>query len=103
MAEDTFLTPPNHPSLKKIEGLSAQKDAFYFKPTEESSVSKIIDKFNHKIAKGGGKTLAKLLKLGKPSLVKPINNLFNTTIDATFQSKLRMLKLQLYTRKTTQC
>ena len=51
-----------------------------FKLTDESSVSKIIDESNPKKATGEDKISVKLVKLGKPSLVKPITNLINTMI-----------------------
>jgi hypothetical protein len=44
-------------------------------------VSKVIDKFNVKKATGVDKISVKLLKLGKPSLVNPITNLINISID----------------------
>jgi hypothetical protein len=49
--------------------------------TNENFVSKVIDKFNVKKATGVDKISVKLLKLGKPSLVNPITNLINISID----------------------
>ena len=80
MVKIIFLTPQNHPSLKKIEELNLINDPFEFKHTDEKAVSKIIDKFNPKKATGGDKISVKLLKLGKPALVTPITNLINSTI-----------------------
>ena len=52
-----------------------------FVHTNETFVSKVIDKFNVKKATGVDKISVKLLKLGKPSLVNPITNLINISID----------------------
>ena len=40
IGKNYIFDPQNYPSLKKIEELSAKKDAFNFKPTDESNVSK---------------------------------------------------------------
>ena len=49
---------------------------------------KMINNSKLKNATGGDKILTKLLKLGKPTLVKPIANFINTTIGAsTFLSR----------------
>ena len=104
IGKNYVFDPQNHPSLKKIEGFNL-KNAFDFKPTDESSVSKINDKFNLKKATDEDKISTILLKLDKPSLVNPIINLINKTIRAnSFLSKLKKtLKFHLNTRKTTQC
>ena len=94
IGKDYMFDPKDHPSLNKIKELNLKKDAFSFKLTDESSVSKIIDKFNPKKATGGDKISVKLLKLGKPSLLKPITTLINTTISAsTFPSKLKQAQV----------
>ena len=52
--------------------------------------SNAFDKSIKMAATGGDKISVKLQKLDKPSLVKPITNLINTTISAsTFPSKLK--------------
>ena len=100
IGKDYMFDPKDHPSLNKIKELNLKKDAFSFKLTDESSVSKIIDKFNPKKATGGDKISVKLLKLGKPSLVKPITTLINTTISAsTFPSKLKQAQVTPLNKK----
>ena len=94
IGKDYTFNPQNHPSLTKIEELNLQKDAFEFKLTDENTVSKIIDKFNPKKATGADKISVKLLKLGKPSLVKPLTNLINISINAnSFPSKLKQAQV----------
>ena len=94
IGKNYMFDPKDHPSLNKIKELNLKKGAFSFKLTYESSVSNIIVQFNPKKAKGGDKISVKLLKLGKPSLVKPIANLINTTISAsTFPSKIKKAQL----------
>ena len=94
IGKDYTFNPQNHPSLKKIEELNLQKDAFEFKLTDENTVSKIIDKFNPKKATGADKISVKLLKLGKPSLVKPLTNFINISINAnSFPSKLKQAQV----------
>ena len=45
IGKDYMFDPKDHPSLNKIKELNSKKDAFSFKLVDESSVSKIIDKF----------------------------------------------------------
>ena len=52
-----------HPSLQKIEDKNFAKNSFEFKSTNETFVSKVIDKFNVKKATGVDKISVKLMKL----------------------------------------
>ena len=89
IGKDYMFDPKDQPRFNKIKELNLKKDAFSFKLTDESCVSKIIDRFNPKKATDGAKISVKLLKLGKRSLVKPTTNLISTTISAsTFPSIL---------------
>jgi hypothetical protein len=80
IGKDYIFDEKNHPSLKKIEEHNFEKNAFEFVHTNETFVSKIIDKINVKKATDVDKISVKL-KLGKPSLVNPIANLITITID----------------------
>ena len=61
-----------------IDAKQFEKDAFEFKPTDQATVSKIVDKFNPKKATGADKISVKLLKLTKDTKVEPITDLINT-------------------------
>ena len=63
-----------------INGKQFQKDSFEFKPTNQETVTKVIDKFNPKKATGADKISVKLLKLTKNTLAEPITDLINTSI-----------------------
>ena len=55
IGKNYVFDPPNHPSLKKIEELNSKKDSFEFKQTDENTVFKTTDNFNHKKATGADK------------------------------------------------
>ena len=64
-----------------IDDKQFEKDAFEFKPTEQETVSKLIDKLNPpKKATGADKISVKLLKLTKNTIVEPITKLINHSI-----------------------
>ena len=48
IGKDYVFNPSDDPSLKMIDAKQFEKDAFEFKPTDQETVSKIIDKFNPK-------------------------------------------------------
>ena len=53
----------DHPSLRMIDAKHFEKDAFEFKPTDQETVSKLINKFNHKKAQVLKKYLSKYWSL----------------------------------------
>ena len=63
-----------------IDAKQFEKDAFEFKRTDQETVSKIIDKFNPKMATGANKISVKLQKLTKDTIVEPITDHINTPI-----------------------
>ena len=65
IGKDYVFNPQDHPSLKMIDEKQFQKDSFEFKPTNQETVTKVIDKFNPKKATGADKISVKLLKLKK--------------------------------------
>ena len=83
IGKNYVFDPQSHPSLKKTEEFNIKKDSFEFKLKDEITVSKIIDKFDPKKATRADKISVKLLKLGKPALLKPITNLINTTFSSS--------------------
>ena len=60
--------------MQKIEDKNFVINSFEFKSTNETFVSKVIDKFNVKKATDVDKISVKLMKLGKISLLKIITN-----------------------------
>ena len=55
IGKDNVFNPSDHPSLKMLDGKQFEKDAFESKPTDQETVSKIINKFNPKNATGADK------------------------------------------------
>ncbi len=55
-------------------------NSFSFKETNEETVSKLINRLGVKKATGVDGISAKLLKNGKPALVKPLTDLINLSI-----------------------
>ena len=80
IGKDYVFNAQDHPSLKMINEKQFQKDSFEFKPTNQETVAKIIDKFHPPKATGADKISDKLLKLTKNTLAEPITDLINTSI-----------------------
>ena len=90
IGKDFLFDKNNHPSLNRILGKKFHQNCFNFKPTDQQTVNKIIDKFNVKKATGVDKISVKLLKLGKQSLAPFITDLINSTISTgTFPDRLK--------------
>ena len=90
ICKDYIFDPNDHPSINKIKGKHVITESFEFKPTDQKTVSKTIDKFKVKKATGVDKVSVKLLKLGKPSLIAPITNMINSSIECgTFPNRLK--------------
>ena len=76
--------------MQKIEDKHFVKNSFEFKSTNETFVSKVIDKFNVKKATGVDKISVKLMKLVKISLLSPITKIINMSIDSgIFPNRLK--------------
>ena len=90
IGKDYTFNKNDHPSLQKIEDKNFVKNSFEFKSTNETFVSKVIDKFNVKKATGVDKISVKLMKLGKISLLSPITKIINMSIDSgIFPNRLK--------------
>lgn len=90
IGKDFIFKADEHPSLIKIKQNTVTTSSFQFKPVEETEVEKIIDKFNKKKATGVDSISIKLLKLTKPSIVKPITNLINhSLVTSSFPDRLK--------------
>ena len=81
IGKDYNFDQNNHPSLEKIEEKNFPKENFEFKSTNDTVVSKIINKFNVKKATGVDKISVKLMKLSKESIVTPITKIINISIE----------------------
>ena len=79
---DYTFNKNDHPSLQKFEDKNFVINSFESKSTNETFVSKVIDKFNVKEATGVDKISVKLMKLGKISLLSPITKIINMSIDS---------------------
>ena len=100
IGKDYVFNPSDHPSLKLIDAKQFEKDAFEFKPTDQETVSKIIDKFNPKKATGADKISVKLLKLTKDTIVEPITDLINTSIKTCiFPNAIKRAQVSLCLKK----
>ena len=76
------------------------KKSFEFKPTNQETVTIVIDKFNPKKATGADKISVKLLKLTKNTLAEPITDLINTSIKTyTFPNGAKRAQFALCLRK----
>jgi len=90
IGKDYTFNKNDDPSLQKIEDKNFVKNSFEFKSTNETFVSKVIDKFNVKKATGVDKISVKLMKLGKISLLSPITKIINMSIDSgIFPNRLK--------------
>jgi hypothetical protein len=90
IGKDYTFNKNDHPSLLKIENNNFVNKCFEFKSTNETCVSKFIDKFNAKKATGVDKISVKLMKLGKISLLSPITKIINLSIDSgIFPNRLK--------------
>ena len=70
-----------HPSLLKIQENLTVQSVLNFKPVDEDFVSKQIGRLNVKKATGHDGISAKVLKLARPVIVKPLTDLINLTIE----------------------
>lgn len=73
----------NHPSIVEIKNShpsDKNDDLFYFKEVSESEVSKLFSDIKVGVASGEDKITAKMVKLSKPYLIKPITNAINSSI-----------------------
>ena len=70
-----------HPSLLKIQENLTVQSVLNFKPVDEDFVSKQIGRLNVKKATGHDGISAKVKKLVRPMIVKPLTDLINLTIE----------------------
>ena len=83
-----------HPSSVKIQENLLEPSVLNFKPVVEDFISKQIDKLSLKKATGHDGISSKILRLAKPSVLKPVTKLINGTIKAsefTIDSKKALL------------
>ena len=75
----------NHPSIIEINKsrTSNEKDEFVFKHINKDFVDKQICKLSVKKATGYDEMSPKILKLAKPTVVKPITELINKSLDTS--------------------
>ncbi|XP_053408956.1 uncharacterized protein LOC128559906 isoform X2 [Mercenaria mercenaria] len=94
IGKDAPFDKETHPSIQKISLQKFLHGAFNFKPISQGAVSKIIDKFNSKKATGVDKISAKILKLGKSSLVPFYTDLINLSIKSEiFPDRLKQAQV----------
>ena len=86
----------NHPSIIEINQIRTdkEKDEFVFKHINEDFVDKQICKLSGKKATGYDEISSKILKLAKPTVVKPITELINKSLDTSvFPAKLKIAQV----------
>ena len=101
---DSVPVDANHPSIKTIVQYKSPDFNFDFKPVSENFISKQIDKLKIKKATDIDSIPAKVLKLGKPALVKPLTKLVNnsfTTCTSTFPSELKTARVTSLHKKNS--
>lgn len=80
IGNNSIAVNDEHPSIVKIKENNKVAPNFNFQPTDQSFISKQIDKLSNKKATGYDGISAKLLKLAKPSIVAPVTDLVNTSL-----------------------
>ena len=89
-----------HPSLLKIQENLTVLSVLNFKRVDEDFVSKQIGRLNVKKATGHDGISAKVLKLARPVIVKPLTDLVNLTIEhSEFPDSTKMQWLPHYTKR----
>ena len=78
--ENSIPINNEHPSIVNIQDNLTVQSELNFKPVDEEFVSKQIDRLNVKKATGHDGISAKILKLAKPVIVRPITSLIDLTI-----------------------
>ena len=94
-------TPINngHPSIVNIQENLTVQSKLNFKPVDEEFVSKQIGRLNVKKATGHDGISAKILKLAKPVIFRPITGLINLTIECSeFPDNTKMQWFLPYTK-----
>ena len=83
-----------HPSISKISENKLNNSMLNFTPVDEIFVSKQIDKLCTKKATGNDGISSKLVKLAKPTLIKPVTNLINKSFEISkFPDSLKMAQV----------
>ena len=80
IGKDYVFDEKNYPSLQKIEEKKFEKNAFEFVHTNETFVSKLIDKFNVKKGDRSGQDICEIIEAGQTISSKffhPVDQLFN--------------------------
>ena len=80
IGENSIPINSDHPSIVKIQENNLAQSVLDFKPVEEEFISKLINKLSTKKATGHDGISAKILKLAKPAILKPLIYLINETI-----------------------
>ena len=83
IGENSIPINNEHPSIVNIQENLTVQSALNFKPVDEEFVSKQIGRLNVKKATGHDGISAKILKLAKPVIVRPITGLINLTIECS--------------------
>jgi hypothetical protein len=96
IGKDSVPVDENHPSIIEINKIRTgnEKDEFVFKHINEDFVDKQICKLSGKKATGYDEISSKILKLAKPTVVKPITELINKSLDTSvFPAKLKIAQV----------
>ena len=80
IGQNFMFDKENHLSINKILEKNFGSEVFNFRPTDQKTISKIINNFNVKKVSGFDQISIKILKLGKQSLVPLLTDLVNHTI-----------------------
>ena len=80
IGKNSIPVDSQHPNITKVQENDMICSILDFKPTEESFISKQINKLSSKKATGHDGISAKIFKFSKPVVLQPITYLINETI-----------------------